>query len=129
MIKATEKIWHNGKMIDWKDAKIHILSHVTSYGSSVFEGINLAKHRVPAGEIIVWEVSSAAGVPVQISDNVMGALWEKLVLNCAYNALSAISQLPYGRLVQGENTNLKVTFAEDLVLAEMILLRAKPVPL
>ncbi len=34
--------------------------------SSVFEGINLAKHRVPAGEIIVWEVSSAAGVPVQI---------------------------------------------------------------
>ena len=34
--------------------------------STVFEGINLAKHRVPAGEIIVWEVSSAAGVPVQI---------------------------------------------------------------
>jgi hypothetical protein len=34
--------------------------------SSTFEGINLAKHRVAAGEIIVWEVSSAAGVPVQI---------------------------------------------------------------
>jgi len=39
MIKATEKIWHNGKLIHWDDAKIHILSHVTSYGSSVFEGI------------------------------------------------------------------------------------------
>jgi 2-dehydropantoate 2-reductase len=45
---------------------------------------------------------TAAGVPVQVSENVMGALWEKLVVNCAYNALSAISQLPYGRLVQGE---------------------------
>jgi 2-dehydropantoate 2-reductase len=29
-------------------------------------------------------------------------LWVKLIMNCAYNALSAIPQLPYGRLVQGE---------------------------
>ncbi|MEP7354595.1 MAG: branched-chain amino acid transaminase, partial [Acidobacteriota bacterium] len=39
MIQATEKIWHNGRLIAWKDAQIHVLSHVTSYGSSVFEGI------------------------------------------------------------------------------------------
>jgi branched-chain amino acid aminotransferase len=39
MIKATEKIWRDGRLIDWNDAKIHVLSHVTSYGSSVFEGI------------------------------------------------------------------------------------------
>ncbi|MCK9380521.1 MAG: 2-dehydropantoate 2-reductase [Sulfuritalea sp.] len=45
---------------------------------------------------------AAAGVPVQISDNVAGALWTKLTVNCAYNALSAITQLPYGRLVQGQ---------------------------
>ncbi len=43
-----------------------------------------------------------AGVPVRISDNVAGELWAKLILNCAYNALSAITQLPYGRLVQGQ---------------------------
>lgn len=42
-----------------------------------------------------------AGVPTQVSDNVIGALWMKLILNCAYNALSAIAQLPYGRVVQG----------------------------
>jgi 2-dehydropantoate 2-reductase len=42
-----------------------------------------------------------AGVPTQVSDNVLGALWMKLILNCAYNALSAIAQLPYGRVVQG----------------------------
>ena len=35
----TEKIWHNGKFINWDDAKIHVLSHVVSYGSAVFEGI------------------------------------------------------------------------------------------
>ncbi|GAA4347832.1 2-dehydropantoate 2-reductase [Variovorax defluvii] len=45
---------------------------------------------------------AAAGVPTQVSDNVVGALWAKLILNCAYNALSAITQLPYGRLSQGE---------------------------
>jgi 2-dehydropantoate 2-reductase len=44
----------------------------------------------------------AAGLPVEVSDNVMGALWAKLIVNCAYNALSAITQLPYGRMVQGE---------------------------
>ena len=38
-IKPTEKIWHNGKMIGWDDAKIHVLSHVVSYASAVFEGI------------------------------------------------------------------------------------------
>ena len=39
MLKPTEKIWHNGRLIAWDDARIHVLSHVTSYGSSVFEGI------------------------------------------------------------------------------------------
>jgi branched-chain amino acid aminotransferase len=38
-LKATEKIWHNGKWINWDDAKIHVLSHVVGYGSAVFEGI------------------------------------------------------------------------------------------
>ena len=43
-----------------------------------------------------------SGIPVEISDNVRGALWLKLILNCAYNAVSAISQLPYGKTVVGE---------------------------
>jgi len=38
-IQKTEKIWHNGKMIPWDDAKIHVMSHVIHYGSSVFEGV------------------------------------------------------------------------------------------
>ncbi len=47
------------------------------------------------------ELFSQASIPVQVSDNVAGALWAKLILNCAYNALSAITQLPYGKLVLG----------------------------
>lgn len=42
---------------------------------------------------------AAAGVPTEVSDNVRGALWAKLILNCAYNALSALGRLPYGELV------------------------------
>jgi branched-chain amino acid aminotransferase len=38
-IQKTEKIWHNGKFINWDDAQLHVLSHVVSYGSAVFEGI------------------------------------------------------------------------------------------
>ena len=38
-VKKTDKIWHNGKLIRWDDANIHVLSHVIHYGSSVFEGI------------------------------------------------------------------------------------------
>lgn len=41
-----------------------------------------------------------AGIPVRISDNVAGALWTKLILNCAYNAISALTQMPYGVLWQ-----------------------------
>jgi 2-dehydropantoate 2-reductase len=49
----------------------------------------------------VKECFEAAGVPVTISENVAGELWAKLVANCAYNAVSAISQLPYGVMIQG----------------------------
>lgn len=38
-LKPVKKIWMNGKLVDWDDAKIHILSHVIHYGSSWFEGI------------------------------------------------------------------------------------------
>jgi 2-dehydropantoate 2-reductase len=39
-----------------------------------------------------------AGVPVVIAPDVMAQLWSKLMVNCAYNAISALAQAPYGRL-------------------------------
>ena len=38
-MRETEKIWWNGELIDWADAKIHVGAHALHYGSGVFEGI------------------------------------------------------------------------------------------
>ncbi|HQX56890.1 MAG TPA: branched-chain amino acid transaminase [Pyrinomonadaceae bacterium] len=38
-MKISPKVWKNGQFIDWDDARIHVMSHVVNYGSSVFEGI------------------------------------------------------------------------------------------
>ena len=38
-MSKAEKIWFNGKFVNWEDAKIHVLSHVVHYGSSIFEGL------------------------------------------------------------------------------------------
>src|SRR2546423_4575733 len=38
-MKISPKVWKNGEFINWDDARIHVLSHVVNYGSSVFEGI------------------------------------------------------------------------------------------
>lgn len=79
------------------------------YVATEMAGPGHVKHH-GRGELVIattdrsQEIASmlaAAGIPTQISDNVIGALWAKLILNCAYNALSAVSQLPYGRVVQG----------------------------
>ncbi len=49
-VQRTEKIWHNGKFIPWEDARIHVLSHVVNYGSSLFEGIRC--YDTPSGAAI-----------------------------------------------------------------------------
>ena len=38
-LQTTKHIWHNGSLIPWQDANIHVMSHVVHYGSSIFEGI------------------------------------------------------------------------------------------
>jgi len=38
-IQPTKNIWHNGQMVPWEQAQIHVMSHVVHYGSSVFEGL------------------------------------------------------------------------------------------
>src|ERR1700756_1275122 len=49
-IQKTEKIWHNGKLIAWDDATIHVMAHVIHYGSSVFEGVRC--YAPPSGPAI-----------------------------------------------------------------------------
>jgi branched-chain amino acid aminotransferase len=38
-IQPTDKIWKNGKMVNWEDATVHVMSHGLHYGTGVFEGI------------------------------------------------------------------------------------------
>ena len=38
-MNEAEKIWFNGQLVDWADAKVHVLTHALHYGTSVFEGI------------------------------------------------------------------------------------------
>lgn len=42
-MKIAPKVWRNGEFIDWNDARVHVMSHVVHYGSSVFEGIRCYK--------------------------------------------------------------------------------------
>ena len=76
-----------------------------------------------ASEMLV-AVFAAAGVPVEISDNVAGALWAKLIINCVYNGLSAITQMPYGRIVQGEGV---AGVTEDIVVECLAVAQAEGV--
>src|SRR5512147_706592 len=43
MLQATEKIWVDGKLVPWDDAKVHVLTHTLHYGTGVFEGIRCYK--------------------------------------------------------------------------------------
>ncbi len=47
---GTGRIWMNGSLVDWKDAKIHIGSHVIHYGSGIFEGARC--YDTPAGSAV-----------------------------------------------------------------------------
>ncbi|WP_255370065.1 ketopantoate reductase family protein [Roseateles sp. YR242] len=62
-----------------------------------------------------------AGVPTDVSENARGALWAKLLINCAYNAMSAVTQQSYGQLVQGEGV---WEVLDDLVAEGLAVARA-----
>lgn len=38
-LRIADKVWRNGELIDWNDARVHVMTHAIHYGSSVFEGI------------------------------------------------------------------------------------------
>jgi len=81
---------------------------VVVYVATSMGGAGHVKHH-GRGELVIGMSSQSqvvadtlrpARIPVEISENADGALWAKMILNCAYNALSAITQTPYGELVK-----------------------------
>jgi 2-dehydropantoate 2-reductase len=88
----------------------HAVAAAVVYVATEMAGPGHVKHH-GRGELVIEPARGselardallAAGVPTEISPDVRGALWLKLILNSAYNAVSAITQLPYGRAVAGE---------------------------
>ena len=49
-MEKTEKIWVDGNLVDWKDAKVHVLTHALNYGTGVFEGIRM--YQTPRGPAV-----------------------------------------------------------------------------
>ena len=49
-IDEKSKVWHNGRLIPWNEATVHVMSHVVNYGSSVFEGVRC--YNLPSGPAI-----------------------------------------------------------------------------
>jgi len=89
--------------------------HVRHHGrGELVIGPNAASARIAA-------CFADAGIPAEVSEKVTGALWAKLIVNCSYNALSAIAQLPYGRLVKVEG----VVETMNDVIAECVEVAAR----
>ncbi len=81
------------------------------------------------GELVIGHSSAddlligmfaGAGIPVRVSPRITDELWAKLIVNCAYNALSAISRLPYGLLVAVPGVREVI----DAVLSECLAVAA-----
>ncbi|PTB21681.1 2-dehydropantoate 2-reductase [Trinickia symbiotica] len=106
----------------------HEIAAAVVYVATEMAGPGHVKHH-GRGELVIEPSRSAAeiartlidaGIPTEISENVRGALWAKLILNCAYNAMSAIAQLPYGKLANCEGVHevMHDVVAECLAVAQ-----------
>jgi branched-chain amino acid aminotransferase len=49
-MRETEKIWMNGELVDWADAKVHVGAHGLHYGTGVFEGVRC--YETPKGPAV-----------------------------------------------------------------------------
>jgi 2-dehydropantoate 2-reductase len=104
----------NAERIDFA-AGIQAIPAVVYIAASMI-GLGRVKHS-GRGDLIVGYLSSnhdvveseleevaatftRAGVPCRISENITAELWEKLIMNCAYNAISALSRTKYGRIAR-----------------------------
>jgi 2-dehydropantoate 2-reductase len=85
--------------------------HVRHHG-----GGDLAIGASPASEALA-QTFEAAGIHTTIADDILVTLWSKLVINCAFNALSAVADISYGPLLEVEGARDVVTAAVQEAIA------------
>ena len=116
---------------------------VAVYVATAMEGAGHVRHH-GRGDLILGTGGEAvaahliaAGIPATVSDRVRDALWTKLAINCAWNALSALGGQPYGRLFASEGVAavladvtaecLAVAGASDVRLPEDMLAQVRAI--
>ncbi len=102
-------------------------------GDLVIGALNAQAQREPAVDALLHDLVALFGqarVKVTISADVMAELWSKLLVNCAYNAISALAQAPYAKLAaQPEVREVQVAIVREVVAlarAEGIALQFEP---
>ncbi|KAB1074102.1 ketopantoate reductase family protein [Methylobacterium planeticum] len=81
---------------------VYVATEMTGPGAVRHHGRGELLIGASPGSARIAEAFRAAGIPTTVSDDARQALWGKLIVNCAYNALSALTQWPYGRLIEAE---------------------------
>jgi len=117
----TEFIWMDGKLVPWKDAKIHVLTHSLHYGSAVFEGIRAYKtekgtaiFRLKEHVARLFRSASAFGMQVPFTEQqIFDAIVETVKINKLESGyIRPLIYLGYGKMglpVKGAPINVSIS--------------------
>jgi 2-dehydropantoate 2-reductase len=97
----------------------HAVIPVVVYVGSEMAGPGHVRHHgggdlaigASAASAALAEMLRAAGIGITIADDIERTLWSKLIINCAFNALSAVASIPYGPMLEVKGTRDVVTSA------------------
>jgi 2-dehydropantoate 2-reductase len=112
-------------------AQVRAVANVAAVPAAVYVAVSVpesgrVKH-LARGDLTIGPLSERttrladifirAGIPCQVSDNIEGELWSKLLRNCALNAISALGHIRYGQIIQSEDAKKLMEQIVDEVLA------------
>ena len=90
MVQKAEKIWFDGKLVNWDDAQVHVLTHTLHYGAGVFEGIRAyccvdgksAVFRLKDHVVRLFDSAKIIGIKIPFTiDEIVDAIIETLKVN------------------------------------------------
>ena len=117
--------------VDNRDVlRAHLPAGIEVIPAAVYAAVGMAgaghvRHQ-GGGQVVLGATASSnkvaallaqTGAKIEISPNIDGVLWTKLIINCAFNALSAITAAPYGILMQGDGIEAVLRDVVDECLA------------
>ncbi|MBR7963163.1 ketopantoate reductase family protein [Burkholderia vietnamiensis] len=100
-------------------AAVYVASEMAGPGHLLHHGRGDLAMEASASSESLAQVLRTSGIPTRIADDVRATLWYKFVLNCAYNAISAIVQLPLGEMSHRDalRETMRAAVAECIAVA------------